>query len=465
MALVALALRWPALAYRGFVNHDVGGILYESMLLRAGGLPYVDALEMKAPLAFFLAAAGLAGPSGRDVAAFQLAETAVAVVAYLLGAPVLDSMDANYVTWALPPAFGAAVASARAAEAGSGRAFGLAGALAVLAGLARRQAACVALAVVWAVLRRPERRGPAAAAAAVGALLALVPFWLPYAASGHGRAFFEGVFANPWGVAYVGRIPFSAVEAVRATAFFLAWPLAVALVGIGAGRGCAAPRAGGRTAEAMAVFAAAAIPAAWVGGRFYKGYWLIAYLPACYLAGAAWARIFGAGTVRLRRTVAVAVFVALGLRQAAAWLQVARERRIVRDRPQRRLSAFVERTTRPDDRIWCWGWHLWGIYALAGRLSASRIYKGLGLLTEPNDDTWRKPQGRLRFRDGPAARALLEDFARTPPAVVLLGGTVPRTEFAALRSFLREGYRLDRTVRVGRVEVWVRRGDHRSGAP
>ena len=55
IAGLSCLVRLPGFREGGFASHDVGGILYEAMLLRAGGLPYVDAIELKAPGTFYLA--------------------------------------------------------------------------------------------------------------------------------------------------------------------------------------------------------------------------------------------------------------------------------------------------------------------------------------------------------------------------------------------------------------------------
>ena len=50
---------------------------------------------------------------------------------------------------------------------------------------------------------------------------------------------------------------------------------------------------------------------------------------------------------------------------------------------------------------------------------------------------------------------LLADLERTRPAVILLGGTAPRTGIDELRALLRAGYRRD-DCRIGKVECWRR---------
>jgi len=68
-------VRWPGLTQGRFASHDVGGILYNGMLLRSGGLPYVDSVEWKAPGSFYVAAL----VAGADIAVLQLVANLVAL--------------------------------------------------------------------------------------------------------------------------------------------------------------------------------------------------------------------------------------------------------------------------------------------------------------------------------------------------------------------------------------------------
>ncbi|MCB9566269.1 MAG: glycosyltransferase family 39 protein [Myxococcales bacterium] len=193
-ALVAVEalVRWPGFTQGGFASHDVGGILYNAMLLHAGELPYVASIEVKAPGSFYLAAL-LAGPEGRDIAAFQVWANlwalgsllgvgaigwrlwgpragVVAAAVYGLGDAFLDSMDANYVTWAQLPQVLAVLAAAWATT-GAGRrralvGWALAGALAGLAALAKQPAGIVLVVVAaWAALAERGREGGASISA------------------------------------------------------------------------------------------------------------------------------------------------------------------------------------------------------------------------------------------------------------------------------------------------------------
>ncbi|HLT39766.1 MAG TPA: hypothetical protein VK034_25965, partial [Enhygromyxa sp.] len=128
------------------------------------------------------------------------------------------------------------------------------------------------------------------------------------------------------------------------------------------------------------------------------------------------------------------------------------------DAGARRIAAHLVANTGPDDTIWVWGWHLWDVYPLSNRMSGSRIYKSLGILSQPNDDTWRRPATPLRFVDSEYAAMLLADLDAKRPAYVVLGSTVPHREFTELHAFLRAHYRREYRLRIGKVQFWRLRG-------
>ena len=489
VALVSVWLRWPGFTQGGFASHDVAGILHEAMLLHDGALPYVDSIELKAPGTFYLAAL-LAGPDGTDIAAFQIwanlwaiatlgvlaglawrlwgpTAAVVAALLYALHDAHLDSMDANYVTWAQLPlvaGVGCALlgprASSRRRELGWWVA---AGVLAGLATLLKRPAGVgmvvVVVLAVWpaAAARTSWRaRGVAVVGGIVGSH---VPIALHYAAAGELSALIDGYVRSRWGMRYVsyGGEPFGMTamkEGLLAAAHFVALPLSLAMFAV------VPPRddESRRVWRGVALWSLMTIAAAWVGLRFYKGYFLATAAPLCLWAAAPWGLLGAASRVRRwGRVVFLVPVLLLSLRQMA----VLDHQRVDRARPHDKGGRVIAKVVRTDlrkgDRIWVWGWHLWDVYPMTGLRSASRVYKSLGLLTPPNDDTWRRPATRLRFVDGEASAILLEDLDASRPAWIVLGSTVPRREFRALTAFLREHYVLDRRVRLGRVQFWHRR--------
>ncbi|MEZ4429961.1 MAG: hypothetical protein R3A51_19965, partial [Nannocystaceae bacterium] len=292
-------------------------------------------------------------------------------------------------------------------------------------------------------------------------LFAHVPIVTQYAARGELAALVDGYALNRWVGRYlVRRADVSALVVARegalATLHFLALPLCLSLFAW-----LRAPDARRRDeARSLWLWFALALLSASVGGRFYKGYFLAVLPPLSLLAAAPWGLLGAAFQVGARRRLWTRVLmtplvVALAAR-ACMQLHVERTGRArSHDDGARKIGAHVRARTAEGDRVWFWGWHLWGAYAYSGRLSASRIYKSMGLLTPPNDDTWRTPAAKLRLdRDSPALPLLIDDLTARPPRYIVIGSTVPRDEFSELRALLQRAYRRDRSIRVGRVEFW-----------
>ena len=513
LVLASLWLRKPGFEQGGFASHDVAGILYNGMVLERGGLPYVDTLELKAPGTFYLARV-FAGPEARDIARFQVAANLWAVLAllavaalawrmagrlaavvaaslYALHDLVLDSMDANYVTWANLPqilAVGLGLEATRSASRRSRRLLWLlAGVFAGCAALAKRPSGIVLVVLLlmagwsgwsggratsgsrrlWERLRARLRGVDRAAVVAVvaGFVVAHVPIASHYLARGQLGALVDGYLLSRWGLRYIGARELGWLAGVReggwATAHFLGLPLVLAAFAIGVwlarGRlGLDAGSARLRREYAMVlVWLAATLLATSLGLRFYKGYFLAAVAPLCLLAAAPWGLLGARAPLRWPlRSLALALLVPLALRQALIVDRTRHNRTLPHDLGGRQIAAHLLANTEADDTIWVWGWHLWEVYPLTGRASASPIYKSLGILSQPNDDTWRSPGTPLRFVDSAYADRLLVDLERARPAYIVLGSTVPHRQFAGLRHLLRTHYRRDHRVRLGRVEFW-----------
>jgi hypothetical protein len=491
IGLVVLASAWlraPGFSQGGFASHDVAGILYNAMLLHDGGLPYVDSIELKAPGTFWLAK-WLAGPAGTDIARFQIwanlfglaSLVAIATIAwrmfgaraavvaatlYALHDAHLDSMDANYVTWAQLPAIlgvGWALAAVRAPGRAAARVGWLvAGVLCGLAVIAKQPAGAALLSVLAMALLQGQaagRRGVAVLFVLGGAALAHAPLVLRYALAGELPALLSGYLLPPLAMRYVASGGQSdgtpaIVEGAWATVHFLVLPLSLAVTALRPPE----DEASRRHALALLVWAVAALVAASVGLRFYKGYFLGLLPPLCLLAAAPWSLTGAARPLRpLARAVLLAPIALLVARQVLVLEKHRADRARPHDEGGRVIARHVTAHTDAGDRIWVWGWHLWDVYPLTGLKSGSRIYKSLGLLTPPNDDTWRLPASPLRFVDGPWAHMLVEDLQENRPVWIVLGSTVPRGEFRALQDLLRREYVQDRSIRLSRVQFWWRK--------
>ncbi len=481
-------LRWPGFTQGGFASHDVAGILHEAMLIRDGGLPYVDSIELKAPGSFYLGL-WLAG-DGTDIARFQVWANAWAVATLLVVARVawrawgpaaavvaaglyalhdahLDSMDANYVTWAQLPlvaGVGAALLAPRKHSArGQLAAWVMAGVLVGLAALLKRPAGVgVVVALVlaaWPGAAGRVPRGRRVLAVFAGVVLAHVPVGLHYLAHGELAALWSGYVRSEWGMRYVagGRGSFGLAtiqDGMLATVHTVPLCLALAMTA------CVPPRdaASRRLWLGLVLYGLGTLAAAALGFRFYKGYFLAVSAPLCLLAAAPWGllgpRSRMPGWLRLILLVPALL---LALRQLTVLEHQRTDRARPHDQGGRVIARHIRKDLRPGDRIWVWGWHLWDVYAFTNARSASRVYKSMGLLSQPNDDTWREHGNRLVFADGSAAEILIEDLTANRPVWVVLGSTVPHRPFKALQTLLRAEYERDHAVRIGRVQFWHRK--------
>lgn len=500
LTAAAALLRWPAMTHGGFVNHDVAGILYGGMLLRAGRLPYVDSYELKPPGTFYLAT-WLAGGDATDIAQFQIGANLVALASlvvvgaigmrlwgtwrglaaallYGLHDAVLDSMDANYVTWAQLPMLLAIACALVASEAppdpkrrrGAILGWSLAGALAGAAMLLKQPSGLVAIAVVTALAIWPDRLDPAhrrsmrerllaLASVAAGFVLVHVPIALHYAHHGAFDALVRGYLWNPRVFAYVRTgAEVGASEAWRegpaALLHFLALPLALSAFALWPPQD---PRHRRRAVVSL-LWMAAACASASIGFRFYKGYFLAVAPPFCLFAAAPWGLF---GSLRARTWFARVPSIVLAFPLLARQVDVLRQERAARaeapDEGVRRIADHLRGIAPEDATLWVWGWHLWDLYPATGMLSPTRLYKADNVIATDNDATWRRPRSPLHFREGPLADTLLAELQADPPFAIVLGSAVPHYEFVELRRLLRTHYRRDRSVQVHRVQIWIRR--------
>jgi hypothetical protein len=502
LAIVAMSawLRAPGFMQGGFASHDVGGILYNAMVIEHGGLAYVDTLELKAPGSFYLAT-WFAGPEGRDIARFQIAANLwallgllavaglgwrmwgrlgalVGAVLYALHDATLDSMDANYVTWANLPQIVGFWLGIEALRSSSARLrptlWILAGAFAGFAALCKQQngvVLVVLLGMAWLATRDHWRvRASTAGLVVAGFTLAHLPIAARYLAAGQLDALIHGYVLNRWGLRYVVARDVGLFDALRegglATAHFLGLALVLAAFAafVALGR-----RLNGMTLDEgereqlrlialVSAWVLATMVSASLGFRFYKGYFLAVAAPMCVLAAAPIGLLGRRCSMHWAPRVIVLLLASVLVGRTLLFLDHTRlDRGQPHDEGARRIAAHIVAHSSEHDRIWVWGWHLWDVYALTGRMAGTTIYKSLGILTQPNDDTWRRPASPQRYIESEYSQQLLAELDASRPIFIVFGSTVPHRDFTQLHDFLRQHYRRDHAVRIGKVQIWRRK--------
>ena len=72
-----------------------------------------------------------------------------------------------------------------------------------------------------------------------------------------------------------------------------------------------------------------------------------------------------------------------------------------RDGEAQRVARVIKQETQADDTIWVWGRWAWPVYYHADRMSPTRYYKVLGVVTNGLTNTWRRSTQKTKFVAGP----------------------------------------------------------------
>jgi len=496
LVLLGVALLLATRAWHpidGLGNADIAGILYEADIIRDGGVPYRDTLDMKSPGSWFLFAALFAGLE-RSIEAVQLAYTGwcllaapaiwlaaralygpklAAGAAVLLYLAAIGAFDFNYSAWMATPyawAFTCLLLGLR------GRWWGhlLGGVFAALAVTIKAQAFVLApcFALVWLWARRRAQPGATLLAWplwAVGALLGLLPLLLWYQRHDALMAVIHGLFPfgiareygaaaqdEIWWVWRSGKIPLQLV-----TVFPLHATLSLAAL-LGARREPGAP-----VLPQLLMLGFAVIGCGVGGQRFYIHY-LPQYLPALALLAAhpqAWAYLRRAWSPEPWRArwlpAALALHCAVTALTLTIKIPLGKAARIdSRGTPNARLAGeYIAARTTPDDTVQVWGWSAWPVYFWADRRAPSPVFKVLGQVTDYNQNGMFSPSRATDFRPGPAADTLLAAFQTAPPAYFVRTTRFfpgvrsdPLDQWPALRKLLAEQYVL--RERFGKIRVY-----------
>ncbi len=499
---LGLWLRWPALGAEGFHNEDAAGITYNADLLRHGLLPMVDDLELKAPGSFFVSWIAW-GLFGRTIGVLQATvcawallgglgvylagrmlygarAAAVAALLYTVFAPISDSIDINYGAWMVPASIWATVFFVAGLKRGRVGWLVATGAMLAVAGLLKRQAAVLTplfyLVAVLPRLERPEGWAPALPwrptllAFGAGLSLGFAPILLFYLAHGELVPFVEHYFFSKGGWRYVAGEVDTWGKVLRLGDGFLGFFEYMATATVLSIMTLAAavwPKQRWTVPGVLLAghfwlsFAGAAL-----GFRFFKGYYL-QILPA-----AAWIAAHPNGPITRwldrdawhRPLRSLAVVALLGAALAPAVIQdvgelrsIRKQRAHPRDQLPQKIARVVRENTDPGDRIWVWGRWAWPVYFHADRLSASRVYKQLGILTTNLTNTWRRATERTRFVEDSPWQPVIAELEWYEPAFVVLSHNEDYSKFTALKRLTRDRYRRVPNLSVRGFSVYHRK--------
>jgi hypothetical protein len=209
-----------------------------------------------------------------------------------------------------------------------------------------------------------------------------------------------------------------------------------------------------------------------LGFRFFKGYYLQLLPAAAWLAahsegplmrllrGATWPKSPDAQLGRTLRLLALALLCLPTLVPALTINKVQSRRRPLQNRYQleaKRIAQTIKKNTKPSERIWVWGRWAWPVYFYADRLSVTRYYKVLGLITTNLTNTWRRPTSMTRFVKKGPWKEIGSHLAKRKPVFIVAAKNESYRGFTPLEKLLREHYRLVTFLRVRDFDVYVRK--------
>jgi hypothetical protein len=214
-----------------------------------------------------------------------------------------------------------------------------------------------------------------------------------------------------------------------------------------------------------------------VGFRFYKGYYLQVLPVLCWLAAHPrgpllrwfgpdpWPRFARARWMRGALAAALVAMVApAAVAHARDLRDMRRDRGRVHDGASQAVARIIRANSGPNDRIWVWGRWGWPVYFHADRLSGTRFFKNLAVLTTNLSNTWRRPTLPTRFDpDSPWPEAIAE-LKKSRPAFIVVAANEDCSNFAAFQELLRKDYR--RVPAVGQPTLSLyRRADRELKKP
>ena len=497
-ALALLVLLWLRLPTNrvDILNVDEADFVVEASALLDGGRPYIDFVEKKPPLIYYLYAGGLALVGRYNLPAFRLLLVGYVFASALLAAAIARRVYGERAALIAAPAYALAVSAglpmdfhaanaetlfllpllagtyfvlptlAGPEEANGRRAFA-AGALIGLASLIKQQAGMqlpIALAAM-ALAGTGRWKRIALASTGFASVWALALAGLA-AASALDEFYYWTVDINRYYIAHGNslRDGLPLLAAALQTMFGFApalWALAAARLL----HELIAARV--RRSLVLLWFFGSLVPIA-LGGRYFSHYFLQLFPPLVLLASSAaaavWERL---DTVPRARSIAVVAFVALlVVRPAAAGMAPfhdAEALSVPHAMPDARAVArYVRDHTAPDARVLFWGYGS-ALYYLSQRRPATRFpYVTYLVGAVEGTPAWWSPFHSSRPLEIPRAWDLFfEDLAKHPPALVVDTSEpgyfafykFPPRKYPRLARYLEAHYR---RTEVSGFPVWTR---------
>lgn len=516
LALILLSglmlwIRKPVTEIRGIQNEDVAGITYNADLLLRGKVPLVDNLEYKAPGAFYLTAF-VFSVFGRTVKAHEyfgifwsflamlgmfvggrvlfgsLASGMVAAFLYVLCSPVSDSMTVNYNSWMIAPYVWATVLFLIGLKRGGLGWLVAAGIIAVIGALMKRQGAMIVPLFGLVLLAGPLLRAPAGwhpptrwrgtLAFSAGVAIGFLPMSIYYLIHGGLGTFVGHYLGSSAGWEYVrgqevdwsGKLD-RLEDGVYGLFEYMALPTVLAAIAA-ASNTLRRDRGWTLIGVLLGGHVLMSFVGASLGFRFYKGYYLQILPAAAWLAASTegpvlrwfqrgrWPDNAWQQSARVAQLLAVLLLCLPAALPVISKVKGQRRGRVLLNAYQyeaQKIAKVIKANTQKDEGIWVWGRWAWPIYFYADRISSTRYYKVLGLITTNLTNTWKRPTSMTRFVKKGPWREIGSDLLRDKPAFIVTANNESYAGFTPLQQLLQNEYDRLTEPRATAFKFWVRK--------
>lgn len=477
---IAVVIRFPATNAAGFHNEDAAGIVYSAQLLKQGGLPLIDTLELKAPGSFFIAAIAwsilpetitslqivgvlwsiiaMVGIFAGGRALFGTQSGIISASIYTLLSPIMDSIDINYGAWMITPMVWSSVCFIKWMRDQSWGWLLATGVLLATAGLLKRQGAVLTplflVGVLYLTYSKTEGLDLKELAQNLfillgGILIGFLPIFLFYLVNGEFLEFVKHYFFSPGGWQYLdtlsGQEKFTRLS--DGALGFLEYGSTATVLSLFALFGWLGRREQNQHAWWFLLgLLLVSVLGLSLGFRFFKGYYLQTLPALVWMLGApsGLLRLFVGQTSASKRLLtaglSLTVLTPFIVKDATAINQIRTQRQQPRDQGAQRIAKVIKKETDPDDRIWVWGRAAWPVYVHAERLAATRFPKTLAVFTTNLTNTWRRGTKPTRFEPKSNWPVLIEELKRDKPQFIVLAHNENYREFKALIEILKTKY-------------------------
>ena len=106
------------------------------------------------------------------------------------------------------------------------------------------------------------------------------------------------------------------------------------------------------------------------------------------------------------------------------------------------LSHAIQKESSPTDKIWVWGRWAWPSYFYTKRVSATRYFKNLGVLTTQLSNTWNPKRKSMPTRFNPQSpwREAISELKQNKPLWIICAKNESYRQFKAFNQLLSEYY-------------------------